>query len=70
MPMAWAVTPDTRNPVKGIREAGAIAATPAVMNAIVDPLSPSEIRDIDMPASPWKVWAALEAAATEPPTTG
>jgi len=58
------VTPSPTNPmgVKGIGEAGTIAATPAVMNAVVDALSPYGIRDIDMPASPWRVWQAVQAA--------
>jgi aerobic carbon-monoxide dehydrogenase large subunit len=58
------VTPSPTNllGVKGIGEAGTIAATPAVMNAIVDALSPFGITDIDMPASPQRVWAAIQHA--------
>jgi aerobic carbon-monoxide dehydrogenase large subunit len=54
----------TYNPlgVKGIGEAGSIGATPAVQNAIVDALSHLGIRHIDMPASPQRVWQALQAA--------
>jgi len=47
---------------KGVGEAGTIAATPAVINAIVDALSPLGVTDIDMPASPLRVWSAIRAA--------
>ena len=61
------VTPSPTNPmgVKGIGEAGTIASTPAVMNAIVDALQPFGVRDIDMPASPMRVWAAINGAQAE-----
>ena len=48
--------------VKGIGEAGSIGATPAVQNAIVDALSHLGVRHIDMPASPQRVWRAIQAA--------
>jgi carbon-monoxide dehydrogenase large subunit len=56
------VTPSPTNPmgVKGIGEAGTIASTPAVINAIVDALSPYGVRDVAMPASPWRVWKAIQ----------
>ena len=56
------VTPSPTNPlgVKGIGEAGTIASTPAVVNAIVDALAPFGVTDIDMPASPSRVWAAIQ----------
>ena len=56
------VTPSPTNPmgVKGIGEAGTIAAAPTVMNAVVDALSPHGITDIDMPASPRRVWEAID----------
>jgi aerobic carbon-monoxide dehydrogenase large subunit len=58
------VTPSPTNllGVKGIGEAGTIAATPAVVNAIVDALGHLGIKDIPMPASPQRVWAAIEEA--------
>ena len=61
------VTPSPTNPlgVKGIGEAGTIAATPAVMNAVIDALTPFGITDIDMPASPQRVWAAIHRASEE-----
>jgi carbon-monoxide dehydrogenase large subunit len=57
----YTVTPSPSNPmgVKGIGEAGTIASTPAVINAIVDALSPFGVTDIDMPASPQRVWEAI-----------
>ena len=59
------VTPSPSNPlgVKGIGEAGTIASTPAVMNAVIDALRPLGITDIDMPASPLRVWAAVHGRA-------
>jgi aerobic carbon-monoxide dehydrogenase large subunit len=48
--------------VKGVGEAGTIASTPAVVNAIVDALRPFGIRDIPMPCSPERVWRAIESA--------
>ncbi|MGI9643950.1 MAG: xanthine dehydrogenase family protein molybdopterin-binding subunit, partial [Ilumatobacteraceae bacterium] len=58
------VTPSDTNPlgVKGIGEAGTIASTPAVMNAVVDALRPMGITDITMPASPQTVWRAIQTA--------
>lgn len=57
-------TPSLRNElgVKGIGEAGSIGSTPAVMNAVVDALSPLGIRHIDMPATPSKIWKAIREA--------
>ena len=56
--------PTKTNPlgVKGVGEAGTVGAMPAVMNAVVDALSPFGIRDLDMPASPARVWAAIRGA--------
>jgi len=48
--------------VKGVGEAGTIASTPAVVNAIIDALRPFGIRDITMPCTPERVWRALENA--------
>jgi carbon-monoxide dehydrogenase large subunit len=48
--------------VKGIGEAGTIAATPAVVNAVVDALRHEGISSIDMPLTPLRVWQALEEA--------
>ncbi len=58
------VTPSPVNPlgVKGVGEAGAIASTAAVANAVIDALSPFGIRHLDMPYTPAKVWHAMQAA--------
>jgi len=58
------ITPSPTNPlgVKGIGEAGTIAATPAVMNAVLDAISHLGVKDIAMPASPQRVWEAITAA--------
>jgi carbon-monoxide dehydrogenase large subunit len=55
------VTPSPTNPmgVKGAGEAGTIASTPAVANAVVDALSHLGIKHIDMPLTPERVWAAM-----------
>jgi carbon-monoxide dehydrogenase large subunit len=57
-------TPSTTNPlgVKGVGETGTIASTPAVINAVVDALSPYGITDMEMPATPERVWRAIEEA--------
>jgi carbon-monoxide dehydrogenase large subunit len=57
-------TPSPTNPlgVKGVGETGAIAAPAAVMNAVADALAPFGVTDIDMPATPERVWRALEEA--------
>ena len=57
--------PCTTNPLgaKGAGEAGTTGALPAAMNAIVDALAGHGIVHLDMPATPQKVWAALDGAA-------
>ncbi|HEX2413814.1 MAG TPA: molybdopterin cofactor-binding domain-containing protein, partial [Thermoleophilaceae bacterium] len=49
--------------VKGIGEAGTIAATPAVVSAVLDALEPTGVRHIDMPLTPMRVWQAIEEAS-------
>ncbi|CAN5891566.1 hypothetical protein BH18ACT11_BH18ACT11_17760 [soil metagenome] len=58
------VTPSPTNPmgVKGIGEAGTIGSPPAVINAVIDALSPFGVTHIDMPASPMRVWETIQAA--------
>jgi len=58
------VTPCTHNPLgaKGCGEAGAIGAPAAMMNAVMDALASSGVKHLDMPASPQRVWAALQTA--------
>jgi aerobic carbon-monoxide dehydrogenase large subunit len=48
--------------VKGIGEAGTIAATPAVAAAVLDALEPLGITELDMPLTPMRVWQAIQAA--------
>jgi len=57
-------TPSTTNPlgVKGIGEAGTIAAPPAVVNAVVDALSHLGVTNVAKPASPERVWRAIQDA--------
>jgi carbon-monoxide dehydrogenase large subunit len=45
---------------KGVGETGTIASTPAVMNAVIDALAPYGVTDIDMPATPERVWRAMQ----------
>ena len=55
-------TPCTHNDlgVKGCGEAGAIASPPAIINAVIDALSPLGVTDMSMPATPQKVWKAIQ----------
>ncbi|TWF92470.1 xanthine dehydrogenase family protein molybdopterin-binding subunit [Saccharopolyspora dendranthemae] len=48
--------------VKGVGEAGTIASTPAVVNAVVDALRPMGVNDVEMPCSPQRVWRAVTGA--------
>ncbi len=48
--------------VKGVGEAGTIAATPAVLNAVVDALKPLGVTFLNMPLSPIRIWQAVEEA--------
>ena len=58
-------TPSTTNPlgVKGIGEAGTIASPPAVINAVVDAVSHLGVTDVGKPASPERVWRAIQRRA-------
>ena len=58
------VTPSPVNPmgVKGAGETATIAASPAVINAVVDALSPFGVKHIDMPAKPENVWRLIRDA--------
>ena len=58
----YRVTPTPNNPLgaKGVGEAGAIAAPPAVVNAVVDALSPFGVTNLDMPLTSETVWRAIE----------
>jgi carbon-monoxide dehydrogenase large subunit len=56
--------PAASNPlgVKGCGEAGVTGALPAVMNAVLDALATHGVRHLDMPATPERIWRALQAA--------
>jgi len=58
--------PTPTNPlgVKGCGEAGCVGAMPAVANAIVDALAPLGVRQIEMPATPERVWRAINNASS------
>src|SRR5438876_6514380 len=56
-------TPSPVNPlgVKGVGEAGTIGCSPAVVNSVVDALSPLGVRHLDMPLTPEKIWKIVSA---------
>ncbi len=66
------VSPSTTNPlgVKGVGEAGTIASTPAVVNAIVDALRPYGVDDVEMPCTPQRVWRAISSSSGFDPNVG
>ena len=57
--------PCRNNPlgIKGAGEAGTVAALPAVMNAVNDALAPLGIRHFEMPATPQRLWSAIQKAS-------
>ena len=65
------ITPSPTNElgVKGIGEAGTIAASAAVINAICDALSPLGIKHVDMPASPDRLWRQIQENRTRSSAT-
>jgi carbon-monoxide dehydrogenase large subunit len=60
-------TPARDNPlgVKGVGEAGTIASTPAVVNAVVDALRPLGVDDVRMPCTPERVWRAIHERGSD-----
>ncbi len=58
------VTPSPHHPlgVKGVGEAGTIASTVTVYNAVMDALKPLGVTSIDMPFTPERVWRAIQDA--------
>lgn len=58
------VTPSPTNALgaKGVGESGSIASTPAVMNAVIDGLTPFGVNHLDMPATPHRIWQAITQA--------
>jgi len=61
------VTPSPTNElgVKGIGEAGTIAATASVINAVCDALQPLGIKHVDMPAAPDRIWKMMQEAKSK-----
>jgi aerobic carbon-monoxide dehydrogenase large subunit len=49
--------------IKGVGEGGTVAATPTVINAILDALAPLGVTDVPMPATPEQVWQAIRTQA-------
>jgi len=70
--LAEMATPTTYNPLgaKGIGEAGTIGATPAVQNAVIDAVAHLGVRHIDMPTTPQRIWAAIQAARSGSGSSG
>ncbi|MEM9655182.1 MAG: xanthine dehydrogenase family protein molybdopterin-binding subunit [Actinomycetota bacterium] len=66
MKLGFTTTPSTSNQlgVKGVGEAGTIGSAAAVINAVCDALSPHGITDIEMPATPARVWKTIQEART------
>jgi carbon-monoxide dehydrogenase large subunit len=64
----FTVTPSPHHPIgaKGIGESATVGSPPAVVNAVVDALSPFGVTHIDMPCTPDRVWAAMQGRATPP----
>jgi carbon-monoxide dehydrogenase large subunit len=65
-------SPTPNNPlgVKGAGEAGTVGSLPAVINAVVDALRPLGVTHLDMPASPYRVWSAIQKAKGAAPPEG
>jgi len=61
------VTPSTHHPLgaRGVAESPTVGSPPAVVNAVVDALSPYGVRHIDMPLTPAKVWGVLRESGVE-----
>ena len=52
--------------VKGVGETGTIASAPAVINAVLDALAHLGVKDIQMPATPERVWRASRRRRRDP----
>jgi carbon-monoxide dehydrogenase large subunit len=63
------VVPTPTNPigVKGAGEAGTVGGLPVVLAAVLDALKPLGVTHLDMPATPERVWAAIQAARAASP---
>jgi carbon-monoxide dehydrogenase large subunit len=60
-------SPSTTNTLgtKGVGEAGTIASTPAVVNAVVDAIRQFGVKDLTMPCTPQRVWTAIHTSAAK-----
>ena len=60
------VTPSPHHPIgaKGVGESANVGSPPAVINAVVDALAPFGVRHVDMPATPSRVWAAMQGGTS------
>ena len=69
MQLATRNVPTGTNPlgVKGGAETGTVGIPAAVIGAVLDALSPFDVRDIDMPATPQRIWRAMGKAPVSPP---
>ena len=65
---ASTVTPSPHHPIgaKGIGECATVGSPPAIVNAVVDALTPLGVRHIDMPLTPSRVWEAMQGNHTPP----
>jgi len=61
--------PTATNPLgaKGVGEAGVSGSLPALMNAVLDALRPAGVTHFDMPATPDRIWRAIQAAKSGNP---
>jgi aerobic carbon-monoxide dehydrogenase large subunit len=64
----YTVTPSPHHPIgaKGIGESATVGSPPAIVNSIIDALSPLGVTAIDMPCTPARVWDAMQGHATPP----
>ncbi|MGH3145875.1 MAG: aerobic carbon-monoxide dehydrogenase large subunit, partial [Rubrobacter sp.] len=61
------VTPSTHHPLgaRGVAESPTVGSPPAVVNAVVDALSPYGVRHVDMPLTPSRTWKLLREYGVE-----
>ncbi len=64
----FTITPSPHHPLgaKGIGESATVGSPPAIVNAVVDALTPYGVRHIDMPCTPSRVWEAMQGRAAPP----
>ena len=62
---AKTTTPSPHHPIgaKGVGESATVGAPAAIVNAVVDALSPLGVTHIDIPITPWKVWNLIHGKA-------